>query len=129
MSSRLDRSHQPALSKEARRRRTGVRLMFGFLASWVLIQWSVQFYQGNFYYGFGGGWHDGGVLPPAVVEKYGTKDPVEAARRTMNKNTENTVLIDGTGFIPDTVRIVVSFGIMFGIIFFWYLVMSRTGTF
>ncbi len=116
------------LSKTAKRRRTGINLMLVFLVGWAVTQFSIQMYIG-YQNGYGTGFEGKERIPPEIAEKYKVETNVEAARATLDRNTTDTWLINGEGFVPDTIRIVFTLLLMAANIFFWYSVISRVGTF
>ena len=82
---------------------------------------SIQFYQGV-QRGFGTGFGDGGHVPIAVAQQVGSSDPkVVVAATSLNAPKISAA--------EDVGRLVFSFAVLIGIIYFWYLVMSKVGTF
>ncbi|MGH9036937.1 MAG: hypothetical protein ACRD0O_14335 [Acidimicrobiia bacterium] len=103
-------------------RRLGTRLMLAFTVGWFLTMITLQFVQAS-QHGYGSGFGDGGRVPPEVVEQVGVGDDVEALVQTTSRPGS------GGGAFGDVWRIVFSVAVLLGIIFFWYVVMSRVGSF
>jgi hypothetical protein len=69
-------------------RQLGVYLMTFALIGWVVTQITIQFLQAA-HFGYGSGIGDGGRVPPAIVEHYGTDDPQELVDKTIGDNWWN----------------------------------------
>lgn len=110
-------------SKQIRRRKFGTFLMLFFMVAWIVSQIGMQMYIGV-QRGYGTGFGDGGRVPPDIVAKVGVGSrAADVVAATSNHNVPEMSVAEDVG------RIVLSFGILLAIIFFWYSVMSRVGTF
>ena len=107
-------------STQIRRRKVGTYLMLLFTVGWIVVMLSIQFYQAHVM-GFGSGFGDGGHMPAEIAAKYG--NDVRAAVAATSHNAPEISLTEDLG------RLLFSLGVLTGIVYFWYLVMSRIGTF
>ena len=107
-------------STAIRRRKVGTYLMLFFTVGWIVVTLSIQFYQA-YLFGYGSGFGDGGHLPADLAAKYG--NDVRAAVAATSHNAPEISLAEDIG------RLLFSLGVLTGITYFWYLVMSRIGTF
>lgn len=110
-------------SKQIRRRKFGTFLMLFFMVAWIVSQIGMQLYIG-FDRGYGTGFGDGGRVPPDIVAKVGVgPKAADVVAATSDHNVPEMSLAEDIG------RIAGSFGVLLAIVFFWYSVMSRMGTF
>ena len=110
-------------STQIRRRKVGTYLMLFFMIAWIASQIGMQFYIGV-QRGYGTGFGDGGRVPPDIVAKVGVGEKAaDVVAATSNNNVPPMSVAEDVG------RIVISFVILLAIIFFWYSIMSRVGTF
>lgn len=111
-------------SSTVRRRKAGAYLMAFFMVGWCLTMISLQFYTA-YKLGYGSGFGDGFRLPPELAAKYGsgTFASVQAAVAATSHNAPEMSVAEDIG------RLLYSLAVLSGIIYFWYFVMSRVGTF
>lgn len=65
----------------------GAYLATAALIGWMVAMITIQFVQAH-QHGYGSGFGDGGRVPPAVVQMYGTDDPQELVQKTMGEGTQ-----------------------------------------
>lgn len=109
-------------STQIRKRKSGFYLMTFFLVGWIVVTLSIQFYQGHVL-GYGTGFGDGGRVPPAVAQRAGVGPKAAAVVAATSHNAPQMPLAEDIG------RLVFSLVVLAGIGYFWYLVISRIGTF
>jgi hypothetical protein len=108
--------------RQMRKRKTGFYLMLFFLVSWIVVTLGIQFYQG-YALGYGTGFGDGGRVPPEIVQKAGVGPAAAAVVAAVSHNAPEISMTE------DIARLVFSLVVLAGIGYFWYLVISRIGTF
>lgn len=114
---------RPGLTdRERRRRKVAAYMMLGFMVTWIAAMLVLELTIG-FQKGYGTGFGDGLRVPPDVVAAAGVGSDVAAIVAATSHNVGNN------GWLWDTLLIVTSLLAMLGITYFWYLVMSRIGTF
>lgn len=109
-------------TRQVRRRKVGTYLMLFFMVAWIVSQIGIQLAIG-FHKGFGTGFGDGGRVPPDIVAKVGVGPKAADVVAATSHNVAPMSLAEDVG------RIVFSFVVLLGIVFFWYSIMSRIGTF
>ena len=109
-------------SKQIRSRKVGTYLMLFFMIGWIVSQIGMQLAIG-FQRGYGTGFGDGGRVPPDIVAKAGVGDKAAAVVAATSHNAPQMSLAEDIG------RIVFSFIVLLAIVFFWYSIISRIGTF
>lgn len=106
-----------------RRRKVGAYLMLFFMVGWIFSMVGMQMYIGV-QKGFGTGFGDGGRVPPDIVAIAGVgSKAADVVAATSHNGPANMPLSE------QVFRIVFSFGVLLGIIFFWYSIISRIGVF
>ena len=107
---------------QQRGRKLGAILLLTFAVGWFVTMVTLQFVQAG-RHGYGSGFGDGGRVPPAVVQQVGGRSDPEFVTAATNRPGSSG------GIFGDTWRISLSVAVLLGTIFFWYVVMSRVGTF
>ena len=105
-----------------RRRKTAAYLMLGFMVTWIVAMLAIQLTIG-FHKGYGTGFGDGFRVPPDIVAAAGVGPNAATVVAATSHN------VGDNGWLWDTMLIVTALLTMLGITYFWYLVMSRIGTF
>lgn len=106
-----------------RRRKVGTYLMLAFMVGWIVSMVGIQMAIGV-QKGFGTGFGDGGRVPADIVERVGVGDKAADVVAATSHNGPSDMSIG-----EQVLRIVFSFAVLLAIIFFWYSIMSRVGTF
>jgi hypothetical protein len=111
----------------------GVTLMVIMLFGWITVTLGTQFLQAS-NHGFGSGFGDGRQLDPSLQHRQGVSDNPAAVAAV--KANDRDAFIDATndfdnggGLWHDAWRLLLTLGVCITMIFFWYFMMSRTGSF
>jgi uncharacterized BrkB/YihY/UPF0761 family membrane protein len=110
------------LGPAARRRKLGTYLMLFFMVGWIVSMIGMQMTIGV-KKGFGTGFGDGGRVPPDIVQMVGVGDKAADVVAATSHNVGDMPIGE------QVLRIAFSFAVLLAIIFFWYSIISRVGTF
>lgn len=106
-----------------RRRKVGTYLMLAFMVGWIVSMVGIQMAIGV-KKGFGTGFGDGGRVPADIVQTVGVGDkPADVVAATSHNAPQDMSIAE------QILRITFSFAVLLAIIFFWYSIISRIGTF
>ena len=109
-------------SPEERKRRSGFYLLSAVLLFWLVAMVSTHFYIGT-QVGYATGLSDGGRVPPAVVRDAQIAPNAAAAVAATSSNHRPVSLFEGT------LRVIGSLLLLAAIVAFWFVIISRIGTF
>lgn len=107
---------------DERRRRSGFYLLSAVLLFWLAAMMSIHFYIGT-QVGYGTGITDGGRVPTAVVRDARIAPSAVAAVAATSRHQSPIP------FGESVLRVIGSLLLLAGIVGFWFVIISRIGTF